>query len=86
MFNMNKKKKENMAEEIKETAAEEIQNIQPETEPAEEKNDTQADDHAHKKTKHKKDKNEDIIQELGEKLAEITDKHLRLHAEFDNFR
>jgi len=26
------------------------------------------------------------LQELGEKLTEITDKHLRLQAEFDNFR
>lgn len=86
MFNMNKKKKENMADEIKGTTAEEIQNIQPEAEPVEVKNETHEDEHAHKKTKHKKDKNEDIIQELGEKLAEITDKHLRLHAEFDNFR
>jgi len=86
MFKMNKKKKENMAEEIKETTAEEIQNTQPETEPAEENIETHADEHAHKRTKHKKDKNEVIIQELGEKLAEITDKHLRLHAEFDNFR
>lgn len=84
MFKMNKKKKENMAEELKETTAEEIQNIQSEAEPAEEKNETHADEH--KKTKHKKDKNEVIIQELGEKLAEINDKHLRLHAEFDNFR
>jgi molecular chaperone GrpE len=36
--------------------------------------------------KSKKDKNEVLLQELGEKLAEITDKHLRLQAEFDNFR
>ncbi len=86
MFNMNKKKKENMADEIKDKTAEEIQNIQSEAEPVEVKNETPADEHTHKKTKHKKDKNEDIIQELGEKLAEITDKHLRLHAEFDNFR
>lgn len=86
MFNMNKKKKENMAENVKDTAAEEIQNIQPEAEPAEEKNEAHADEHANKKTKHKKDKNEVLLQELGEKLAEITDKHLRLQAEFDNFR
>ncbi len=86
MFNMNKKKKENMAENVKETTAEEIQNIQTEAEPAEEKIETHADEHEHKKTKHKKDKNEVLLQELGEKLAEITDKHLRLQAEFDNFR
>ncbi|KAF0237378.1 MAG: molecular chaperone [Prolixibacteraceae bacterium] len=83
---MNKKKKENMAEEIKETTAEEIQNTQPEAEFAEEKSETHADEHEHKKTKHKKDKNEVLLQELGEKLADINDKHLRLQAEFDNFR
>ncbi len=86
MFNMNKKKKENMAENVKDAVAEEIQNIQPEAEPAEEKNEAHADEQANKKTKHKKDKNEVLLQELGEKLAEITDKHLRLQAEFDNFR
>ncbi len=86
MFKMNKKKKENMTEEIKETVAEEIQNIQPETEPVEEINVPQAEEHEYKKTKHKKDKNEILLQELSEKLAEITDKHLRLQAEFDNFR
>ena len=44
------------------------------------------DEKHHKKTHVKKDKNEILLQELGEKLAEITDKHLRLQAEFDNFR
>jgi molecular chaperone GrpE len=86
MFKMNKKKKEDMAENVTETTAEEIKNVQPEAEPAEEKDETQAEEHAHKKTKHKKDKNEVLLMELGEKLVEITDKHLRLQAEFDNFR
>lgn len=94
MFKMRKKKNENMAEEIKETAAEKtkettvesMENTQTETETAEEKNDTHEEEHEHKKAKHKKDKNEVLFQELGEKLAEITDKHLRLQAEFDNFR
>jgi molecular chaperone GrpE len=36
--------------------------------------------------KPKKDKNADKIEELGNKLAEINDRHLRLQAEFDNFR
>ena len=36
--------------------------------------------------KSKKDKNAEIIEELGKKLAEINDRHLRLQAEFDNFR
>jgi len=39
-----------------------------------------------KKKKIKKDKKEQIIEELAEKLAEISDKHIRLQAEFDNFR
>ncbi len=34
----------------------------------------------------KKDKHTEIIEELGNKLAEINDRHLRLQAEFDNFR
>lgn len=36
--------------------------------------------------KAKKDKNSEIIDELGKKLEEINDRYLRLQAEFDNFR
>jgi molecular chaperone GrpE len=36
--------------------------------------------------KHKKDKKEEEIEALSGKLAEMSDKHLRLHAEFDNYR
>jgi molecular chaperone GrpE len=39
-----------------------------------------------KKKKAKKDKKELQIAELEEKLKDLTDKHLRLQAEFDNFR
>ena len=39
-----------------------------------------------KKKKLKKDKKDTVIEELGAKLEEISDKHLRLQAEFDNFR
>jgi len=39
-----------------------------------------------KKKKSKKDKKEAKIEELGEKLQDLQDKHLRLQAEFDNFR
>lgn len=39
-----------------------------------------------KKKKSRKDKKEKQLEELGEKLQEIQDKHLRLQAEFDNFR
>lgn len=34
----------------------------------------------------KKDKNEEKLQELGQKLDEMNDKYLRLFSEFDNFR
>jgi molecular chaperone GrpE len=70
----------------KEMTAEEIQNIASDTVATEDKNEVDTEEKAHKKMKSKKDKNEVLLQELGEKLAEITDKHLRLHAEFDNFR
>lgn len=36
--------------------------------------------------KSKKDKTTEKIEELGNKLAEVNDRHLRLQAEFDNFR
>jgi len=36
--------------------------------------------------KSKKNKYAEKIEELGNKLSEITDRHLRLQAEFDNFR
>ncbi len=39
-----------------------------------------------KKKRGKKDKKETKIAELEQKLQELSDKHLRLQAEFDNFR
>lgn len=39
-----------------------------------------------KKKKSKKDKELSQFEEMGQKLADIQDKHLRLQAEFDNFR
>jgi molecular chaperone GrpE len=39
-----------------------------------------------KKKRSKKDKKDVLIEELSLKLADISDKHLRLQAEFDNFR
>ena len=39
-----------------------------------------------RKRKGKKDKKESKIQELEDKLKYLSDKHLRLQAEFDNFR
>jgi molecular chaperone GrpE len=43
-------------------------------------------DHEGKKKKLKKDKKDTMIEELTIKLEELSDKHLRLQAEFDNFR
>jgi len=39
-----------------------------------------------KKKTSKKDKDKEALEELGKKLAEISDKYIRLAAEFDNFR
>lgn len=39
-----------------------------------------------KKKKHQKDKKEQKTEELEYKLDELSDRHLRLQAEFDNFR
>lgn len=46
----------------------------------------EAEEKTSKKKKSKKEKKEAKIEELGEKLQDIQDKHLRLQAEFDNFR
>ncbi len=47
---------------------------------------TDSSEETGKKKKSKKEKREAKIEELGEKLQDIQDKHLRLQAEFDNFR
>ena len=41
---------------------------------------------SHKKSHPKKDAKDEAIEELNAKLADLSDKHLRLQAEFDNFR
>jgi len=51
-----------------------------------EKAETSTKEKTEKKKKSKKDKKEAKIAELGEKLQDLQDKHLRLQAEFDNFR
>lgn len=43
-------------------------------------------DKEEKKKKLKKDKKDAAIEEMAAKLEELSDKHLRLQAEFDNFR
>lgn len=55
-------------------------------EQAAEHEETHADKKSEKKKKGKKDKQEAKIEELQEELKEVQDKHLRLQAEFDNFR
>lgn len=55
-------------------------------EQAAEHEETHADRKSEKKKKGKKDKQEAKIEELQEELKEVQDKHLRLQAEFDNFR
>lgn len=77
---------ENINSKEKEATAEKIENIEEGSETADDKKETHSEAKEHKKMKSKKDKSEVLLQELGEKLAEITDKHLRLQAEFDNFR
>lgn len=71
----------------KESAAthEEIQGkVSEETHVTEDKH--EADHSSDKKKKAKKDKKDATIEELESQLHEIQDKHLRLQAEFDNFR
>ena len=67
-----KKEAENTAEE-------------PETKKVSEEKEQQNEAKSDKK-KDKKDKKEAKIEELEEKLEQLQDKHLRLQAEFDNFR
>ena len=52
----------------------------------EEQVEQQENEKSGKKRKPKKDKKEELLEELNQKLTELTDKHLRLQAEFDNFR
>lgn len=70
---------ENGAQEVKETAS------QAQEETAKEK---QEENKIEKKEdkKSKKDKTHEQIEKLEKEVAEIKDKHLRLQAEFDNFR
>lgn len=76
-----------MAKEKINKEAEEIKENAPKSESKQEakKEETHEQSKA-KKHKTKKDKKQAEIDELKEKLHEISDKHLRLQAEFDNFR
>jgi len=69
----------------KENSEEEVLETTNNTEAAKEES-PEVEEKTSKKKKSKKDKKEAKIEELGEKLQDIQDKHLRLQAEFDNFR
>lgn len=81
-----------MAEEVKKekemNASEEEQdkNTTETKETTKEEKREKEEDKQGKKKKSKKDKKDAQIEGLAEKLNEISDKHLRLQAEFDNFR
>ena len=70
---------EKAAEEVKEAAGQEQQENVPETK--EEKKEDKKED-----KKSKKDKTHEQIEKLEKEVAELKDKHLRLQAEYDNFR
>jgi len=70
---------EQAAEEVKEAAGQEQQENVPETK-GEKKEEKKED------KKSKKDKTHEQIEKLEKEVAELKDKHLRLQAEFDNFR
>ncbi len=78
--------KDNKKQEKEVTLEESQNNVTVEEQTEDQKETGKNEEPTHKKMKSKKDKNEVLLQEFGEKLAEITDKHLRLQAEFDNFR
>ncbi|WP_167613148.1 nucleotide exchange factor GrpE [Maribellus sediminis] len=71
---------EKVKNEAENTAEEQEQEVQA----TEEKETAEAT--SDKKKKSKKDKKEAKIEELEDQLKEMQDKHLRLQAEFDNFR
>lgn len=77
-----------MAEEkiSNETASEEVKDTNHESKESGEPKEQVADEKADKKKKGKKDKHEVQLEELSAALDDVKDKHLRLQAEFDNFR
>lgn len=84
MAEKNKNQKEEI---IDETADINSQNNVDESEDIECENEVSVEEkESGRKKKDKKDKKETEIAELKEKLEELSDRHLRLQAEFDNFR
>lgn len=81
-------KRVKMAEEkvTNESTSEEVKDTKQESMETNGHKEQVADEKADKKKKGKKDKHETEIEELSAKLEEMKDRHLRLQAEFDNFR
>lgn len=75
-----------MAEEKVNQETEEVKDKAQDAEETANKQEQEVEDKKGKKKKSKKDKKEEQLEELGQKLQEVQDKHLRLQAEFDNFR
>lgn len=76
-----------MSKEVKDTPEQdELKKNQAEESMSEEK-DGKKEKHSEEKLgKHKKEDKKLQVEELGQKLAELNDKYLRLSAEFDNYR
>lgn len=77
-----------MAEEkiSNETTSEEVKDTNQETADNSAQTEHAAEEKSDKKKKGKKDKHEVEMEELTAKLDDMKDRHLRLQAEFDNFR
>ncbi|MFW5774446.1 MAG: nucleotide exchange factor GrpE [Tangfeifania sp.] len=82
---MNKTSGKEQEQEVKDrVSSEEVHGENNSTENKDEKSVEEPNESEEKNTK--KDTNEDHIKQLEEKFEELSDKHLRLQAEFDNFR
>lgn len=74
------------AEQKKNTNSPKPEDLNKETTSSENNGEEEKAEKEGKKKKSKKDKKDAVIDELKAKLEEMSDKHLRLQAEFDNFR
>lgn len=82
---LNKASGKKQEEEVKDRiSSEKVNGENNSTENKDEESVEEPDENEEKNTK--KDTNEDHIKQLEEKFEELSDKHLRLQAEFDNFR
>lgn len=84
---MNKTSGKKQEEEVKDqVTSEEMNGENNSTENRDEENGGDSDKTEEENLQNKNDINEDHINKLEEKFNELSDKHLRLQAEFDNFR